>query len=176
MLSVERMLVVAATLAAVGLILLWLARRGRGRSGLPEGRIVYTDTGGWQRPERPLFSHRLRLSGKPDYLVKSGAAIIPVEVKSGPAPGRPYASHLLQLAAYCLLVEEAYETRPSHGMIKYGDRTVRVGYGVELEEELVQTLRQMRADLAAGHASRRHNDPRRCAACGHRAHCDQRLV
>jgi CRISPR-associated exonuclease Cas4 len=175
-LSIQRVLIIAATLAAMGLLLLWLARRGRARSGLPDGRIVYTDTGGWRQPERPLFSRRFLLTGKPDYLVDSGDEVVPVEVKSRHAPRQPYQSHVLQLASYCLLVEEAYRQRPTHGIIKYTDRSFQVAYDTELEEELLRTLSHMRADFAAGHASRRHNAPHRCAACGHRDHCSERLT
>jgi hypothetical protein len=86
MLTIERMLYAVAILMALGLILLWLARRGRAQSGLPEGRLVYIDEGGWRRPERPLLSRRLLLTGRPDYLVDQGNDVIPVEVKSGHAP------------------------------------------------------------------------------------------
>jgi CRISPR-associated exonuclease Cas4 len=170
------LVIIAAVLAALGLLLLWLSRRGRAESGLPPGRVVYNDTGGWRRPERPLFSGRLLLTGKPDYLIGSDDDIIPVEVKSGRAPLRPYASHVLQLAAYCLLVEEVHRRRPSHGIITYADRSFRVDYRPGLEEELLQTLGRMRGDLAAGYASRRHNDSHRCTACGHGNHCDEKLV
>jgi CRISPR-associated exonuclease Cas4 len=162
-------------LLAAGLLLLWLAQRGRARSGLPQGRVVYTDTGGWGRLERPLFSHEFRLTGKPDYLVADGADIIPVEVKSGRAPAQPYPSHILQLAAYCLLVEECHGRQPPYGIIKYADRTFEVDYTPELEDELLATLDDMRADLADEDASRSHDEARRCRACGHRERCDQRL-
>ncbi|MGD2177025.1 MAG: hypothetical protein PVG71_04305, partial [Anaerolineae bacterium] len=99
MLGIQRMLIVVAILVALALLLLGLARRGRAHSGLPEGRMIYTDTGGRRRPDRPLFSDRLLLTGKPDYLVDSGDDVIPVEVKSRRAPDQPYASHVLQLAA-----------------------------------------------------------------------------
>jgi CRISPR-associated exonuclease Cas4 len=163
-------------LLALGLLLLWLARRGRARSGLPQGRVVYTDTGGWGRLERPLFSRSLHLTGKPDYLVADGADVIPVEVKSRRAPAQPYLSHLLQLAAYCLLVEECYGRRPPYGIIKYADRAFEVDYTPELEDELLTTLGCMRGDLADGDAPRSHDEPRRCQACGYRQQCDQRLV
>ena len=55
-------------------IALWLAlraRRGQQRSGLPQGRLVYADTGRWSAVARPYFSPRYRLTGKPDYLVAS---------------------------------------------------------------------------------------------------------
>jgi CRISPR-associated exonuclease Cas4 len=179
-------------LLALGLLLLWLSRRGRIRSGLPQGRVVYTDTGGWGRLERPLFSRQFLLTGKPDYLVADGADVIPVEVKSRRAPAlrlrpstgsghrsgqaQPYPSHVLQLAAYCLLVEECYGRRPSYGIVKYADRAFEVDYTPALEEELLATLEDMRADLAAGDAPRNHDEPRRCRACGYRQRCDQRLV
>jgi CRISPR-associated exonuclease Cas4 len=164
-----------ATLAGLGLLFLWLAQRRRAHSGLPAGQVTYADTGGAQRPERPLFSPDLGLTGKPDYIVDTGDQIMPVEVKSRLAPRRPYASHVLQLAAYCLLTEAAYGRRPTHGLIKYADRSFSVDYDVKLEERLLDTLDRMRADLASGGAPRNHNDRYRCSACGHRDHCLQKL-
>lgn len=162
-------------LLAVGLLLLWLARRGRIRSGLPQGRVIYTDTGGWNRLERPLFSKELRLTGKPDYLVADGPRVIPVEIKSGCAPAQPYPSHILQLAAYCLLVDECTGRQPPYGILKYADRAFEIPYTPELEDELLGVLEDMRSDLAEGAARRSHQDPKRCQACGHRDHCDQSI-
>jgi CRISPR-associated exonuclease Cas4 len=163
-------------LLALGLLLLWLAQRGRARSGLPQGRVVYTDTGGWNRLERPLFSRQFLLTGKPDYLIADGADVIPVEVKSSRAPAQPYPSHLLQLAAYCLLVEECYRRRPPYGIVKYADRAFEVEYTPELEDQLLATLDCMRTDLADGNAPRSHEEPRRCQACGYRRWCEQGLA
>jgi CRISPR-associated exonuclease Cas4 len=163
-------------LLALGLALLALARRGQGRSGLPEGRVIYTDTGGWGRLERPLFSHELLLTGKPDYLVADGDDVIPVEVKSGHAPSQPYPSHILQLAAYCKLVETCYQRQPPYGIIQYADRAFEVDFTPELEDELLVTLEEMRADLADEDAPRDHDEPRRCQACGYRSQCDQWLA
>jgi len=163
-------------LLALGLLLLHLARRGQASSGLPQGRVVYTDTGGWGRLERPLFSRQFLLTGKPDYLVADGADVIPVEVKSSRAPAQPYPSHVLQLAAYCLLVEECYRRRPPYGIIKYADHPFEVDYTPALEDELLATLDEMRADLAAGNAPRSHDEPHRCQACGYRRWCEQRLT
>ena len=162
-------------LLALGLLLLWLAQRGRAHSGLPQGRVIYTDTGGWNRLERPLFSREFLLAGKPDYLVADGDNVIPVEVKSGRAPIQPYPSHILQLAAYCLLIEECYRRQPPYGIIKYADRAFEVNYTDELEDELLATLDDMRDDLANGNATRNHAEPRRCQACGYRQHCTQSI-
>ncbi len=163
-------------LLALGLLLLWLAQRGRARSGLPQGRVVYTDTGGWNRLERPLFSREFLLTGKPDYLIADGADVIPVEVKSSRAPAQPYPSHLLQLAAYCLLVEECYRRRPPYGIVKYADRAFEVEYTPELEEQLLTTIDCMRRDLTDGNAPRSHEESRRCQACGYRRRCEQGLA
>ena len=159
-------------------LLLWIfAQRTRQASGLPAGRVVYSDTGGWSRPEKPLFSAALQLTGKPDYLVRQGAAYIPVEVKSGRAPAEgPYASHVYQLAAYCALVAETYHHRPAYGLIKYADRTLSVDFTPALEAELSDLLDEMRADGAADDVARSHSSAARCRACGFREECDESLV
>lgn len=166
---------IALTLLVVGLLLLWIARRGRERSGLPAGRVVAADMGSWQRPSQPLFSHTYQLTGRPDYVVADGADLIPVEVKSGRAPARPYDSHVLQLAAYCLLVEETSGRRPPYGILRYADETFEIPFTPELEEELLAVLEEMREDLEMGDAPRDHDDRYRCAACGYREICDEAL-
>lgn len=162
-------------LLLAGAVLLWLARRLRARSGLPAGRVVAADVGSWRRLDHPLFSRRYGLTGRPDYVVADGADLVPVEVKSARAPARPYASHVLQLAAYCLLVAETSGRRPPYGILRYADRPFRIPYTRELEEQLIEVLEAMRDDLAAGDAPRRHRDPRRCAACGYREVCAEAL-
>lgn len=163
-------------LLALGLLLLWLARRGRAQSGLPSGRVIAADTSGWKRLPQPLFSAEHGLTGRPDYVVADGAHLVPVEVKSGRAPEQPYASHVMQLAAYCVLVEETYARAPTYGLIHYEDRTFAVDYTREMRDALLDTLDAMRADLASGGADRSHDEPRRCARCGYREQCGQGLA
>jgi len=167
----------ALILLLVGIAAIVLARRARQATGLPTGRVVYADTSRWQRAARPLFSRQHRLTGKPDYLVREGRAIIPVEVKSSRAPaGGPRESHMLQLAAYCLLVEEMERVRPAYGIVKYADEAFRVDNTPALRRALTETLDTMRRDLARGGAQRSHSDPARCRRCGVRAACDEKLV
>jgi CRISPR-associated exonuclease Cas4 len=165
----------AVALLLLALALLWVSRRLRRDAGIPAGRVVYSDTRAWRECPEPLHAPALNLTGKPDYLVKKWQHLIPVEVKSRPAPAEPYRSHVLQLAAYCRLVEEVYERRPPYGLIHYADRTFAVSYTPELEDELVDTVEWMRQDLRDGQADRNHNDPSRCRACSYAGHCDQRL-
>jgi CRISPR-associated exonuclease Cas4 len=169
-----------------------LASRSRARStGLPEGELVYSDTGfavgkiaparlnaEGERQERALVSRRYGLTGRPDYLVRTRDGIIPVEVKSArrPAGGRPYHSHLMQLAAYCLLVEDALGARVPYGVVRYADAEVRVEYTDELREILLETLEEIREARDAEDVHRSHDERRRCASCGYRDVCDESLT
>jgi len=155
----------------------WLwARRLRRQSGLPLGQLLYADTGTWKQPEQPLFSTHYQLTGKPDYLVEESGHVIPVEVKSSPRPSSPYFSHQLQLAAYCLLVEDTYGQEPPYGVLKYRDGTVTVNYTPALRSALLATLHAMRRDYSARQVSRSHERPARCRACGQRAQCGMNLA
>ena len=158
-------------------LLVWLlAQRTRQVTGLPAGRVVYTDTRGWGRPEKPLFSARLQLTGKPDYLVQVDGGYVPVEVKSGRAPAHgAYPAHIYQLAAYCALVDEVYALRPAYGLIKYADKIVAVDYTANLERELDEILEDLRADSEAEDVARSHGVAARCRACGFREACYERL-
>jgi CRISPR-associated exonuclease Cas4 len=175
------LLPLAIGVAAGALALLWLAARLRRRAGLPAGRVVYSDTGTWRACVEPLYAPSINLSGKPDYLVQRWHRVIPVEVKSGNAPAEPYRSHVIQLAAYCLLVEETTGQRPPYGLVHYdgerpaSTRTFAVRYTQELEDALLDTIEWMRQDLRDGHADRSHDDPARCRGCSYALDCDQRL-
>ena len=171
------LLALAAGLLVLAGLLWLLAQRARRGAGLPIGRVVYSDTGGGTRPPKPLFSQTLRLTGKPDYLVQHRGGAIPVEVKSGRAPERgAHAGHIYQLAAYCALVTEAYGRRPTHGLIRYADKTLAVDYTPLLEAELKALLAAMQADVDAQDVARSHESPARCRGCGFRDRCEEALV
>ena len=137
---------------------------------------MYSDTRHWRECPDVLYAASANLTGKPDYLVQKWQYVIPVEVKSGRTPDEPYRSHVLQLAAYCLLVGETRGRRPPYGLIHYPDRTFAVRYTGELERELLETIGWMREDMRDGHADRNHDDPARCRTCTYAGYCDQRLA
>jgi CRISPR-associated exonuclease Cas4 len=167
---------VALALLVGGMALLWTSGLLRRGTGIPAGRVVYSDTQAWRMCPDALYSAAHNLRGKPDYLVQKLRYVIPVEVKSSRSPDEPYRSHILQMAAYCLLVEQEYGRRPPYGLIHYEDRTFAVDYTRELEEELLDVIAWMREDLRDGRADRNHNDVARCQACSYSVYCDQRLV
>lgn len=170
------MLYVPLLLFIIALFFFWHSNRQRKEAGLPSGRVIYSDTRGWGKVEKPLFYPAMELTGKPDYLVQQNGKIIPVEVKSGRAPEAPYDSHVYQLASYCLLVEKTYGTRPPYGIIHYEDRDFAVDYTRELENALIDLLVEMKRDEINKDVPRSHEQAGRCAKCGFRNHCDQSLV
>lgn len=158
------------------------ARSIRVRHGIPKGIVVYSDL---DRPGKALFSKRYGIAGKPDYIIKDGSsnANIPVEIKSGQAY-KPYRNHVLQLAAYCLLVEENYDKPVPYGIIVYADgKQHKVYFDKALRTELVHTVQEMRRSLRdkgnrhgkIGSSSRnRGNDLiERCRFCSLQAECEQ---
>ena len=183
------LLVVAAFIAARA------SARESKRAGLPAGALLYSDTGrpvgrlapaetgrDGKKQEKPLVSETLRLIGRPDYLIEVDEGVVPVEVKStaSPAGGRPYDSHLAQLAAYCLLVEDVLGARVPYGLVKYRDREVRVEYTPELRETALALMADMNEDMRASaegrEVHRSHDDPRRCAGCSLRDVCTESLA
>jgi CRISPR-associated exonuclease Cas4 len=171
-------------LFALGLLFLllgWLIWRRSGtlraKTGLPAGRIVYADVPqtDWHAPAQPLFSTTQNLVGKPDYLVRTRQGLIPVEVKSTTAPPVPYLGHVLQLAAYCLLVEETNGQTPPHGLLKYADALYEIDFTYELRQELLETMAQMRQARLAANVNRSHDQPQKCAHCGFRRVCEEAI-
>jgi CRISPR-associated exonuclease Cas4 len=158
-----------------GLALLRQAHRMRAQAGLPDGEVVYADTGGWSECDRPLFSRRQHLTGKPDYIVRASGGLTPIEVKSTRGLAHPYESHVLQLMAYCFLIEEHEAQQPACGLLHYPDRTFRIAYTAAARAQLLHYLAQLRAGFYADNVARSHNDPHRCRQCGLRIHCSQSL-
>lgn len=155
----------------------WWARRLMQQAGLPAGSVIYADDGAWFPNDTPLFARDLRLVGKPDYLVQQhDGSIIPVEVKAKEAPAEPHEGHVLQLAAYCMLVEQQFGVRPAYGILQYRDVAFAIDYTEDMEEDLLNLLAEMREVMMANDADRDHNDWRRCARCGLQNACFQRLA
>ena len=163
-------LIALLVLGGILLALSWWLRKA---SGLPAGDITYSDT---DAPAQPLFSRRYGLVGKPDYIVLNDGQAIPIEVKPGRAAQQPYESDRLQMAAYCLLVEERDAKAPAYGMLKYRDRSFRIDFEPRLRERLVSVIDQMRGELAAENVGRSHSSAARCTACGFCRSCEESLA
>ncbi|MEA3144332.1 MAG: CRISPR-associated exonuclease Cas4 [Thermoplasmata archaeon] len=137
------------------------------------GHVIDSDLAG---EGQVLTDPALGLSGKPDYVLKTAHGLVPVEVKTGQTPQRPYDSHALQVASYLHLLEANTGKAPEYGLLTYPQGTFRIGWDDGLRAKLKATLERMAAAEAAGKADRDHEQPGRCRGCARRAACDQRLA
>jgi CRISPR-associated exonuclease Cas4 len=168
-------LFLAALFLVLALYFFRQSSKRRKTAGLPGGRVIYTDTSQWGPVEDALYDPVAGLTGKPDYLVRKGKQIIPVEVKSGRVPDAPYDSHIFQVAAYCYLVEKEYGRRPPYGIIHYGSQSFAVDYTKELELMLLELITEMRRMERWKSVNRSHEQAARCNGCGVAHACDQRI-
>ncbi len=166
-----------AALAFLGLAALLIARAAalRRLHGLPGGKVVYSDTGEERRNIRPLFSERYGLAGKPDYLVATTSGLVPVEVKPERTDAEPRDSHLLQVLAYCLLLEETQGKGPPYGLLRYKHDTFKVDYNKETRAYLLSVIDEMRENLRQEETHRNHDQLARCRRCAYREVCDESL-
>jgi CRISPR-associated exonuclease Cas4 len=153
---------------AVGLILFVLAvlvlaasRRMRNASGLPPGRVIGSDVGTGTKG-KPLYSARYKLTGTPDYLIETEDGVVPVEVKPSRTEKEPRESHLLQVLAYCLLVEETTGKRPPYGLLRYSSDTFKVDYNRETRAHLLSVTEEMREAARDREVHRSHELPGKC--------------
>jgi CRISPR-associated exonuclease Cas4 len=172
---------IASALAVIVVLSFCASLYLRRRAGLPDKDVVYDDMMGPNESGTRgeiLFSRRYGLSGKPDYLLEDEEGLIPVEVKSGNAPRnrQPHRSHLMQLAVYFVLVEDALRSPAPYGLIRYKDRTLRVENTDELREDLFSIITEMTVTLAQNSARRSHDQARRCAGCSVADACNERLA
>ena len=139
-------------LAALALVILLLNERRVRRSkliaerqrelGLPEGELVYEDADG---QGEPLSSNSYPLVGKPDYVVKlADGRPVPIELKLNVHDvTAPHSNHMIQLAAYCLILEDYFVQAPTHGILRYADREFTVEYTPALKKKVIRLLTEM---------------------------------
>lgn len=169
------MLYLIGILIITGLVLFWISGRQRKSTGLPAGRVIYSDHDQWGKTETPLYDSTFNLTGKPDYLVENDQGIIPIEVKSRHLTAAPYDSHIYQLAAYCLLIDRSLGVRPPFGILHYLNKDIAVDYTRELEQSVKDLIREIRSQSRRRILKRSHRSPERCRRCGFNSVCDQAL-
>jgi len=155
------------------LALAWAARL-RKATGLPEGHIISQDTASEERG-KPLYSARYGLTGTPDYVISTARGLVPIEVKPGRRESEPHESHLLQVLAYCLLLEEAEGKRPPYGLLTYSSDTFKVDYNNKTRAYLLSVMDELRRSAQEAEVHRSHHQAQRCRACGYRSVCEESL-
>ncbi len=139
------------------------------KHSIVDGKIMYSDL---NVPAEPLFSPKNMLVGKPDYIVKNDNNIIPIEMKSSMSL-KPWKSHILQLAAYCQLIEDTYGGFVPFGILVYNSsQQFRITFDPKIRFELESTIKKMRYLQRTGKVARNHNDPHKCKKCSMKSHCE----
>lgn len=166
LLLLAMLLVVAALIAHVA------ARKAAAVSGLPGGGIRYQDTCGAVVPCETLVSTRYGLVGRPDYIVETSSGLVPVEIKSSPAPLLgPYDNHVAQFLGYCLLVEDAMGRPVAEGILKCCDRDVHVLLTPERRERILAIVAAMQEARSGRPVCRSHEQVNKCRGCSVRSSC-----
>ena len=161
---------------AIIVIVLWLiAQRTRQQTGLPWATTLASDVNDALPNQETLIAHEYGLLGKPDYLLKRREGIIPVEVKPTRRATQPYESDMMQLAAYCLLVETCLGTRPPYGLLRYANHTFRIDYDDTLRDDILTVVAAMHTARQQSDGDRNHQTRSRCRGCGFATQCDQSL-
>ncbi len=163
---------------ATALSFLYIARKHtkhatqtRTHHHIPQGKITYTDL---NKPNKPLYSRRYHLAGKPDYIIQTPDGIIPVEYKSG-AHTTPKKNHILQLAAYCHLIEEHTRTFVPYGMLVYDQQNHKIPFNPQLRFELETTIKEMQKSHHHNTIQLNHNEPHKCKHCSIQQYCTLKL-
>nr|BBH89181.1 CRISPR-associated protein Cas4 [Thermosporothrix sp. COM3] len=137
---------------------------------LPEGTLVYKDADG---QGTTLSSSAYPLIGKPDYVIQQrDGRLVPLELKlSTKGATQPYSNHVIQVAAYCLILEDYADEAPTHGILRYADRDFTVEYTPALRKKVLRQLRAMSTCDEKEQPVLKTQNARKCQACPFRAIC-----
>jgi CRISPR-associated exonuclease Cas4 len=147
--------------------------RARRAAHMITGDIKYVDTRGGR--SELLVSKKYRLRGRPDYILAVENSFVPVDIKTGRVPKGPLFSHILQVAAYCMIVEDT-KGACHHGIIKYGNTEHEVDLDDGLKTLVLAKADEIRKAMKDGGAHRNHNRPGKCVSCSRRAACPEKLA
>lgn len=153
------------------LLFLWKLKRKISKSAPNE--ILHQDLSEGLITSKFLYSKKYNLGGKPDEIVIIDGKTIPVEWKSSRFRGHPYKGHILQLAAYCLLIEEEYRKKPPYGILKYGEKEIPpILFTNELRASLLTKIKKMREiNPEEDDLPPICDDVRKCKNCGYNYFC-----
>lgn len=159
-------------LILLGLYYSWRHYHIQQSQHIPQGKITYSDL---HIPEKSLYSPRYRLAGKPDYIVKQKDSLLPVEVKSGPYT-QPQIHHIMQLTAYCILLEDTYQTFVPHGVLIYPSGKYTIKMNPKVRFELEQIMHEIKYSKRSQTVYRNHHDEWKCRSCSLRQCCSEKMI
>jgi CRISPR-associated exonuclease Cas4 len=138
--------------------------------GLPEGKLVYEDADGLGEA---LTSRDYPLAGKPDYVVQlADGRPVPVELKLNVHDASaPFSNHIVQVAAYCLILEDYFEQPPTHGIVRYADCEFTVEYTPALRKKVIRLLSEMAKCGEQQRPALKSQVVKKCRPCTFKAIC-----
>ena len=138
--------------------------------GLPEGKLVYEDADGLGEA---LTSRDYPLAGKPDYIVQlPDGRPVPVELKLNVHDASaPFSNHIVQVAAYCLLLEDYFEQPPTHGILRYADCDFTIDYTPALRKKVIRLLTEMAKCSEQQRPPLKSQVAKKCRPCTYKAIC-----
>jgi CRISPR-associated exonuclease Cas4 len=154
-------------------ILIKKAKKLKLDNNIQEGKIIYSDL---NKPEKPLFSKKYRITGKPDYIIKKDGGYIPVEIKTG-NHNNAKKNHIYQLAAYCQILEDYYNCFVPYGILVYKDssKQFKISFNPKLRFELFSIIKEMRKHLNNFPIQRNHYEIKKCINCSMRTYCNEKI-
>lgn len=164
---------ISAALLVVGLDADRTARRRTQAEKLVPGNVLDSDLAGGGTM---MHDAEWGLNGKPDYILETPHGPVPVEVKTGRTPPKPFPGHALQVGCYLRLLEATTGKAPEYGLLNYPDGVFRIAWDDTLKSDLKGTLARIQEAQATGKADRDHEQPGRCKGCSRREACEQRLA
>jgi len=122
-----------------------------------------------------ITSRKLKLTGKIDYVfVTKFNEYIPADMKwSDPEYGVAQKQHRIQIAAYGLLIEDAYSVVVKRGFIHYlrAGRTVAVPITDSLKEEVKEAVKRIYEMIRSGEEPKIRVNMKKCENCNYKAYC-----
>lgn len=155
----ETLFIASGIIIIAGLIFLFLLHKQRQKLGVL-GKAEITSIDSEKLPATLLRAESIPLVGKPDYLIRQDDTLMPVEIKTGRTPRSPYPGHVMQLMAYCYLLEQTYNTRPPGGILKYPDKEFKIAYTSEAQRSVELVVNEI---LTNKHTNKEYH-------CAHKEH------
>lgn len=143
------------------------------RERIPWRNVRYDDASA-EKTAKVFYDPETGLAGKPDFILSTCGGLVPIEVKTGMTPQSPLPGHVMQLAAYCFLLETCEGMKVRKGILRYPDASYEISYTIDLRERLLKTLAEFRDAERDGYP-RNHHDRAKCQGCGYRSICDKNL-
>jgi len=129
----------------------------------------------------PLVSKKHYLIGTPDMVLDEDGYKIPIEIKSGRIPFKPHFSHVMQLGAYMVLLDNEYDQMTPHGYIEYMPseserKRFKVEWDILTKALVLSKVSEIRDAEIKNEAHRNHKREGKCRNCSRREGCPERLV